>query len=278
MKNININMFNHYSSKRDELLEEIQNCMLTCKQPSRVRNLSNIMKNENNRYCLIGRNTNNIVGIMFYREAIYNYSYIINLVESDEGDVKPIGRCLFEKLYDISAEEDAQYIYIETNYYPTLFYDQSSERDETCIITGLLLFPMEIVRGDKMENNMMFYLYKKNFFEYILTVKKDNNMIGTVKFYVNTLLGGYRNIEIESIEMECESTDSYFIEEVLAILDNMATNNMIHKVLLTQSDINYEHVLMKHHYNKPKLPCGYSFEKLCNTQQYIDRTILSYHN
>jgi hypothetical protein len=276
MKNINITMFDHYSSKRDDLLEEIQSNLLTNKESTRVRNLSNIMKNENNRYCLIGRNTNNIVGIMFYREAIYNYSYIINMIESNEGDVKPIGRCLFDKLYDIAAEEDAQYIYIETDYCPKLFYDQSSERDETCIITGLLLFPMEIVRGDKMENNMMFYLYKKNFFEYILTVKKDNNMIGTVKFYVNTLLGGYRNIEIESIDIE--SNDSYFIEEVLAILDNMATNNMIHKVILTQSDINYEHILTKFHYNKPKLPCGYSFEKLCNTQQYIDRTILSYYN
>ena len=48
------------------------------------------MKNENNTYCLIGRNTNNIVGIMFYREVIYNYRYIINLIESDEGDLKPI--------------------------------------------------------------------------------------------------------------------------------------------------------------------------------------------
>lgn len=279
--NITIDMFNHYSSKRDDLLDEIQSNILMCNQLTHVRNLSNIMKKENSRYCLIGRNTNNIVGIMFYREVIYNYSYIINMIKSDEGELKPIGRCLFNKLYDIAEEEDINYIYIETEYKSKLFYDNISDNDESEVLTGLLFFPLEKVQGDMMENNMMFYLYKKNFFEYILTIKKNNSIIGTVNFYVNTILGDYRNIEIESIESESFESGRFhfnFIEEVIAILDNIATNNMIHKILIIGKDINCESVLMKYHYNKPKLPCNYSFEKICNTQQYIDRTILSYHN
>jgi hypothetical protein len=208
---------------------------------------------------------------MFYSEAIYNYSYIVNMIETYENGVKPIGRALFDKLYDIADDEFIQYIYVETEYQPNLFYNQSSDNDETCIVTGILLFPLEVVEGDKMENNIMFYLYKKNFFEYMLKIKKNTETIGTVTFYVNTILGGYRTIDIN--EIECE-TDLF--EYLIVVLNNIATNNMIHKIFASQLD-KYEDILLKHHYTKPKLPCNYSLEKLCNTKQYIDRTILSYH-
>ena len=271
MKNIKLYMFSYYSSKRNELLDKIQNCTLSYKQPLQVRNLSNIMKNENSQYCLIARNTNNIDGIMFYREAIYNYSYIINMIESHEGEIKPIGRALINELYNIAKEEGIEYIYIETPPNSNLFYDNLSNIDDIYVMSGILFFPLETVEGDMMENNMIFYLYKKNFFEYMLKIERDTVTLGRVTFYVNIMLGGYRTIDID--EIDCEP---YLFEYLIVVLNNIATNNMIHKIIINQFE-QYEDTLIKFHYDKPKLPCSNSFEKLCNTQQYIDRTILSYH-
>jgi len=165
MKNIKLYMFSYYSSKRNELLDKIKNCRLSYKQPLQIRNLSNIMKNENSQYCLIAYNTNNIDGIMFYREAIYNYSYIINMIESD---VKPIGRALINELYNIAKDEGIEYIYIETPPNSNIFYGTLSDIIDIYVMSGILFFPLETIEGDMMENNMIFYLYKKNFFEYMI--------------------------------------------------------------------------------------------------------------
>jgi hypothetical protein len=273
MANYDIYQFDHFCNIRDKILNEISKIYVN----RAISELSTIMRHEDDRFCMIAKDLvlideniipNNIIGIMFCREVINNNTFIINILKTNEKRPKMIARNMIDELVVRCKDNMIKYIYMETKYNPNLFY--SEQDDNNYILTGFMLNSLSMnskdIDLDLLDNNIMFYLFKKNFFEYILTVKNKDKIIGTLIFFLNKTKNNYREIEITSIE--CNEMD----EILITILDNIATNNYIYRVYIKNTD--NENIFTNNNYIKSHLS---GYEKKTNTTQYIDRTVLSYY-
>jgi hypothetical protein len=273
MTNYDIYQFDHFCNIRDKILNEISKIYVN----RAISELSIIMRHENDRFCIIAKDLvqineniipNNIIGIMFCREVVNNNTIIINLLKTNEKRPKMIARNMIDELVVRCKDNMIKYIYMETKYNPNLFY--SDQDDDTYVLTGFMLDSMSMKSkdpdSDLLDNNIVFYLFKKNFFEYILTLRKKGKLIGKISLFLNKTTNGYMEIEINSI-------DSNDINDVvITTLDNIASNNYISRIYIKTTDD--DEIFTANHYTKCKLS---GYEKKTNTIKYIDRTVLSYY-